>query len=222
MKNKYVTHSREAFFDIAIDLIRKDDRILDIGPGNGKFADQCNRMDVYFLEANLSSVENLKTRFKNVFLSKLPNLPFEKGFFDIIHMSHVVEHLQPQELYETLQEIDRCCAPGGAVVISTPVLWEGFYDDLSHVKPYNPAVFLKYLCNGENYSLSREVISDQFRLERLEYRLKEKKLFQGLKKSKSFFPKMFYDGYDFIRKNFVRQHQITGYTLVLRKAKYNG
>lgn len=217
MNKKYVTHKREPFFQLAIDLIKAEDRVLDIGPGNGQFADQCKRKDIYFLEGNEKSANYLKERFENVHCGELPVLPFGTHFFNLIHISHVVEHLHPAELYETLKELDRCCVPGGAIVISTPVLWEGFYDDLSHIKPYNPVVFQKYLCNGNNYSLTRKAISESYKTERLVYRLKEKKILESFKKSKSLLPSLIYEGYDFVRKNIIAQHKITGYTLVLRK-----
>ena len=131
----------------------------------------------------------------------------------------MVEHLTPEILYDTLKEIDRCCAPDGVIVISAPLLSDSFYDDLSHVKPYNPAVFIKYLCNGDGFNLTREMISDQYAMEKLEYRLKERILFQGLKNSRSFFAKSFYRLYTLLRKNGFSFYERNGFTLILRKVR---
>jgi len=137
MQNKFVTHRREPFFEIAKELISSNSTVLDVGSGNGSFANFCGHSNIYMYESNPKSVKFLKGKFPNVFQGSLPKLPFSDNSFDLIHMSHVIEHLQPNEVYETLKEFDRCCKAGGAIVISAPLMWEGFYDDLSHITPEN-------------------------------------------------------------------------------------
>lgn len=109
----------------------------------------------------------------------MPELPFESGFFNLIHASHIVEHLPPDELYEFLKEVDRCLTPGGVFVISAPLLWSEFYADLSHLKPYNPKVFVKYLCDASGENLTRPKISSDFSVERLVYIYVDKSRFDG-------------------------------------------
>ena len=58
--------------------------------------------------------------------------------------------------------MDRCLKNNGYIIISTPLLWYGFYDDLSHVKPYNPEVLLKYFCYFPDTILTREHISKNY------------------------------------------------------------
>jgi len=219
MNEKFVTHNREPFFQIAKDLIEPNSIVLDIGAGNGNFADFCNHKNIFLFEGNPISGEYLKNKYKNVFEGKLPKLPFKDNFFDVIHMSHVIEHLQPQEMYDTLKEFNRCCKPGGALVISAPLLWEGFYDDLSHIKPYNPFIFQKYLCSGDGDNLTREQIAANYTVEKLQYRFLEKKFFYTLKNSKSFISRGFFKIYQFFRKKGFKKFQKTGYTIVLRKGE---
>ena len=61
------------------------------------------------------------------------------GRIDVMLFSHIIEHFD----YEGLVEFLNCYLPalcvGGIVVILTPVLHRGFYDDFDHVKPYSPA-----------------------------------------------------------------------------------
>lgn len=219
---KFATHEREPFFEIAKEVVSKGDRILDIGAGNGNFANFCEIEDIYLLDGNQKSVEYLKTKFRNVTLGNLPTLPYDSNFFDLIHMSHVIEHLHPHEVYDTIKEMERCCKTGGVLVISAPLLWDGFYDDLSHVKPYNPFIFQKYLCAGSHSELTREKISDQFVVERLQYRFQERVFFYGIKKSKKLTHKILYRFYKFLQSKGVTRYQKTGYTIVLRKkAKVN-
>ncbi|MDT0676806.1 class I SAM-dependent methyltransferase [Autumnicola musiva] len=219
MNEKFVTHNREPFFEIAKNLINSKDKVLDIGAGNGNFADFCNHKDIYLFEGNPSSVKYLNSKYKNVFLGELPELPFKDDFFDVIHMSHVIEHLQPQEVYETLKEFNRCCKSGGTIIISAPLMWEGFYDDLSHVKPYNPFIFQKYLCSAVGDNLTREQIATNYIVEKLQYRFLEKKYFYTLKNSKSSILRGTFKTYEFFRKKGFKRLQKTGYTIVLRKVK---
>ncbi|WP_010231971.1 methyltransferase domain-containing protein [Gillisia marina] len=214
----FLTNNRLPFFDIAKKLLSQNDKILDIGPGNGNFASYINRKDTYFFEGNPISVNLLKKSYKNLYLGQLPLLPFQDNYFNLIHMSHVIEHLTPQVVYETLKEMDRCCINGGVIVISAPLLWEGFYDDLSHVKPYNPKIFFKYMCGIDMGNLSRDAISDKYSVEQISYRLREKKYFYGIKSSKNIILKMTYNIYDFLRKSGMKKTFKSGYTIVLRKA----
>ena len=160
--NRYVTTNREPFFDIAKRYVEKDSKILDIGCGDGGFAKYIDRPDTYMIDGNEDSINAIKSDFKNAICAKLPILPYEDNFFDLIHTSHVVEHLEPQELYDLLKEVDRCLKPEGHLVISAPLLWSKFYNDLSHIKPYNPQVFRIYLCSNTDTRRTRTVISDSY------------------------------------------------------------
>ena len=67
---------------------------------------------------------------------------------DVIILSHVIEHFQPDKLLEFLDaELDRL-ADGGTLVIATPLLHPRFFDDFDHVKPYHPAGILMVFGGG--------------------------------------------------------------------------
>jgi ubiquinone/menaquinone biosynthesis C-methylase UbiE len=216
----YATHSREPFFQIAKNLLDGSTRekVLDIGAGDGTFAEFCERKDFFLFEGNPETVKSLSKRFPNVVEGKLPQLPYEDEFFDVIHMSHVIEHLQPEDVYKTLKEMDRCCKHGGAIVISAPLLWSGFYNDLSHIKPYPPESFVKYL-SKVGATATRLLISDKYEVEKTQYRYLpkrsrefEERINHGLK------DKILYKLRYNLNKT-VRSYELTGYTIVLRKGK---
>ncbi|MCG2419875.1 class I SAM-dependent methyltransferase [Aequorivita sp. F47161] len=214
---KYVTHQREPFFEIVNKLITLNSVVLDVGPGDGSFAKYCKRDDFFLYEGNPESAENLKYNYPNTFQGQLPKLPFKDAMFDVIHMSHVIEHLQPQEVYDTLKEFDRCCKPGGAIVISAPLLWSGFYDDLSHIRPYPPASYVKYLSNlGSNPT--RTQISNIYTVEHMQYRYQLVDNKFRLRKKTGLIHKVFYKLGTFIRLS-ESIFTETGYTLVLRKSQ---
>lgn len=215
---KYVTFNREPFFEVAKKLITKNSFVLDIGAGNGHFAAFCERDDFYLFDVNKKSIELLKLKNKNVYQGSLPELPFEEHLFDLVHCSHVIEHLEPQVLYDTLKEIDRCLKPGGYIVVSAPLLWEGFYNDLSHIKPYNPKLFHNYLCPNPSQTRTRSKISSQYSQEKIIYRYKEVELLENISNSSnSRYIKIFNKILQKLRKEGLNRYEKTGYTIVLKK-----
>lgn len=167
---KYITDCREPFFLVVKKYINQESRILDVGSGDGIFARTINRDDVYMFDGNKDTVEKLKQKYVNCKYSKLPYLPYEDNYFDLIHSSHLVEHLTPQELYEFMVECDRCLKNEGYLIISAPMLWAEFYDDLSHLKPYNPKLFEKYLGWGVECCCTRPLISKNYKTREILYR----------------------------------------------------
>ncbi len=212
------TRSRIPFFEIARNIIKPDDKVLDIGAGDGCFSRYCKRNDFYLVDGNEITIQKHKDEFPNYIYSKLPTLPFDDNMFDLIHVSHVLEHLDNQEFYETIKEINRCLKYSGHLVISMPLLSDFFYDDLSHIKPYNPAIFFKYLTKDTVNNLSRSKISEEYEIIQLQHRYDGKKLLE--------FPQVqgmihfwilnkFFGG---LRRIGFKKYVKTGYTIVLKKA----
>ena len=52
-------------------------------------------------------------------------LPFEAGFFDVVTMLAVFEHIEPRPLDHLLAEARRVLRPGGLFVMTTPAHWTG-------------------------------------------------------------------------------------------------
>lgn len=215
---KYTTQNRKVFFEIAKKHIITDSKVLDIGAGDGSFADYCEHKSIYLYDGNEESVNTLKEKYNNVFLGNLPKLPFENEYFNVIHCSHVIEHLEPQVFYDSLKEMDRCLKPGGVLIISTPLLWDSFYDDLSHIKPYSPYVLIKYLTDTGNNNLTRTKISTKYENIELIYRYYEKFYTEDLVSTKnniaSFFIKKFIN---LSYRAGLRKYEKNGYTIVLKK-----
>ncbi|HCL00649.1 MAG TPA: hypothetical protein DHW42_11170 [Candidatus Marinimicrobia bacterium] len=165
----FITQKRKPFFLLANRYLNKESVILDIGAGNGDFAKALERNDIFMVDGNPETVNKYKATYKNYCHSILPDLPFKEKYFDMIHCSHVIEHLYPNELYNLLKEINRCLKNNGLLIISTPTYWRGFYDDLSHVRPYNPTVIIRYLTTNSD-TPSRKPISNKYRIVQIVYR----------------------------------------------------
>jgi SAM-dependent methyltransferase len=221
-RQNYSTMDRRPFYELAVPFLpkNKDRIIVDIGAGEGGFAkhlDLCGKYpNTYLLDGNIKTVQNLEGKCVRAMLYRAPEkLPFEDSSVGFIHCSHLVEHLSPSELYTFLKEINRVLIDEGRLIISAPMLWDCFYCDLSHVKPYYPSVFINYLC-GETKQRSAEHISQDFTVQKLVYRyavidvgdMGAKNMvvdfvIQALKKA--------------VQKTGFRKYQKNGFTLVLEK-----
>ncbi len=58
--------------------------------------------------------------------------------FDVLLISHVIEHFTPEGLLPLMDGYLDHLKPGGSLVIATPLMSPFFYDDFDHVKPYQP------------------------------------------------------------------------------------
>jgi 2-polyprenyl-3-methyl-5-hydroxy-6-metoxy-1,4-benzoquinol methylase len=216
----YATHDREPFFSIARRHCFPNARILDIGAGDGTFARSLKGCEVHLLDGNPETVERLQAEFEHVHLQQIPGrFPFDDGYFNTIHCSHLIEHLQQEELYECLIEIDRCLAIGGTIVISAPLMWSGFYDDLSHVRPYTQNVLINYLTRSSP-NRTRQIISDVYTVLELRYRYHLALLdYYNVSHVRRFPQRLLYYICNLLRRiNFTR-YERSGYTLVMRKGE---
>lgn len=175
-QNKYTTKGRHPFFKLAEKYLPLDkgSTIVDIGAGGGLFAEFLNLEEKYdnlfLLDGNQVAVDNLKKKYNNCILYRAPDtLPFKDSSVAFIHCSHLIEHLYFQDLYEFFQEIDRVLNKFGILAVSTPLLTDSFYRDLSHVKPYYPRIFIKYFCD-KSANRSAAVISQDYSILDLVYR----------------------------------------------------
>ena len=213
--------SRETFFAIARRYCKKGDKVLDVGAGTGEFARPLNDCDVFLIDGNSATVSQLRKKFDHVFHHRVPDpFPFDSASFDVIHCSHLVEHLEPQDVYSFMLEADRCLAPGGHLIISTPLLWDGFYNDLSHVRPYPPSVFITYLC-GDSKQRTRAVVSQSFHPVELRYRYTREPVgylsIFSLSRSRRWAQRVLFWFMDQLRKRDLSVYHRNGYTLVLQK-----
>jgi len=58
--------------------------------------------------------------------------------YDVLLMSHVIEHFHPRDLLAFMDHYLQRLKPGGYLIITTPLFSSYFYDDFDHVKPYHP------------------------------------------------------------------------------------
>jgi SAM-dependent methyltransferase len=146
LKNAYrsiITHDVEltALLKLVDKYGRQDrgkSRILDVGCGYGR--------NLAALCSTAHDVLGVDIRHEVVAANKRNGLPclsvehFKQtsDTYDIVLMSHVIEHFAPLELMEFLDSYLDRLKIGGRLIIATPLMSNYFYDDFDHIKPYQP------------------------------------------------------------------------------------
>ena len=179
--------------------MKECDLILDVGCGEGRFISQ-DPSRIVGIEQNDKSIQRCKQRDFDVTSGDARSLPYEEKSVPAIHCSHLIEHFAPVDVHKILSEFNRVLAPDGILVIRSPLLWDGFYSDLTHIRPYNPDVIIHYLTPLVQCTL--EHISDDFKVIYLKWR------YAPLRVGSIYLSNRW--GFPWLKKN--------GYMLVMRKS----
>lgn len=105
------------------DQLRKG-RILDIGCGSYPyFLSHVYFQQKFAIDQLAPATVPNNIQWTTLDLNREPSLPFEDGFFSVITMLAVVEHLNPTSLVKLFSEAYRTLEPGGVLIITTPSAW---------------------------------------------------------------------------------------------------
>lgn len=112
--------------------------VLDFGCGKGKFLNLFSSLgfDVTGTDINLIYVEDAKLNGFNAI--SIDELFENKQKYDFIFLSHIVEHINPEELVNLIPKLLNLLTINGRLVLITPVYGERFYHDFTHIRPYFP------------------------------------------------------------------------------------
>ncbi len=208
---KIAFDQKKQYDRIALGYMSECDKILDVGCGEGRFVSN-NPKKIKGIDGNENSVKGCIKKGYDVTKANVTEIPYKDNSFDGVHCSHVIEHLNPEDAYELLSELARVLRTGGILVIRTPMLYDGFYDDFTHIKPYHPKAVLHYLKTSKQSIQTTLKPIGQFEVLKLKYRYAP--LFLGIIDTpfKFIFPlfNLLYGlGISSLKKN--------GYMLILRK-----
>jgi ubiquinone/menaquinone biosynthesis C-methylase UbiE len=197
----------------ALSYMKECSSILDIGCGEGRFIEHDPKR-ISGVDHNMKSVSLCGDKGYDVRYGKVTELPFDSGSFDAVHCSHVIEHLLPGEAHQLLREMDRVLKEGGIFCLRTPLLHRGFYNDLTHIKPYNHRAILHYIRIEETRQRTLSDIPGIYR--KVFFRYRREPLFPEIKKTPF---KHLWIFFDILYRFGITNTNKTGYILILRKIK---
>lgn len=205
-KTRDLYNERQTRIERGIDFleIKKDQKILDLGSGNGEVSEKIVDKGArvwgidYSLEAvNLS--KGLKLSNAKFEVGRISSLPYKNDFFDSIICLDVFEHVYPSELKKALKEIKRVLKPGGKLVVATAP--NAFY--------LFPAEFIAKLFMG-----IKRFESDEYHINIFNY-FSFKKLFDKYKGTK--FITLTNDGHNYFSSRIAKSKKIPDYIKVSAK-----
>lgn len=132
---KYIDHFLSDFPNL--------NRVLEIGPGEGEFAEECIKRKFKYLglESSETYLKRLHSKNITVIHACVPPIPLANDSFDLIHAEHVIEHFNSnKEFTFFLNECHRTLRDGGILSLSYPnYITQGklFFDwSYSHSLPF--------------------------------------------------------------------------------------
>ena len=115
------------YVSICLNLIEsyKNKRILDAGCGDGRFLSELkNRgaINLYGIDYSERAVSFAKIFIPeaNIQIGDLFSLPYKDGFFDVIFLIEVLEHIQLDKVNSVLKELRRVLKKDGELVVTVP------------------------------------------------------------------------------------------------------
>lgn len=121
---------------------------LDVACGAGFFVQKLSAVFPQFqmtgLDINFQMVDLTRQKGIKAVKGNILKLPFQNETFQVVHASHIIEHLGYPNITRAIDEMFRVLATNGYLIIRSPLFHPTFYDDLSHVRPYPPDSVTNY------------------------------------------------------------------------------
>jgi len=86
-----------------------------------RFQEKCGLDKISGAEGKQCQGQNIVIKKHN--MEKEETLPYDDGFFDVVTMLAVFEHIEPADLVSTLKEVNRVLKPQGVYILTTPAAW---------------------------------------------------------------------------------------------------
>lgn len=117
-------------------------RILDVGCGSGETLSFLKTLfpkaELYGIDTSQKATQFSKKRgHKNIFKANALNLPFKNGFFDLVLILDVIEHIEDDA--GVVKEAARVLRKKGKIIITSPALpfiWSGHDTNQGHERRY--------------------------------------------------------------------------------------
>jgi cyclopropane fatty-acyl-phospholipid synthase-like methyltransferase len=112
--------------------------ILDVGCGYGRYMWLLKEKKYNVIGVDANSQIIIKNVSEGLPCITIEELDSREEQYDLIIMSHIIEHFSPLELLDFVDRYLDRLKDNGYIIIATPLFSKYFYDDFDHVKPYHP------------------------------------------------------------------------------------
>lgn len=151
--------------------------LLEVGSGECRFVKKVlqnySNIDITCIEINTELAKIAIDLNCEVINDNILNIPADKKY-DIVHCSHVIEHFSYPAIANVMEFLVFSTAPGGRLIVRSPLMWKHFYDDIDHVRPYPPESFISYFGVKQQQKKGNADISIEYVWYRTEARQIEK------------------------------------------------
>lgn len=142
----FLSRQRCAIAERLIPASSRRGRVLDLGCGeHPRFLMTTHFAEKYGLDRIARGDGHLSTHgitHLNCDIETADRLPFDDGYFDVVTMLAVFEHIEPDRLVRLVAEIRRLLKPGGLYILTTPAVWtDGLLRVLAKLRMVNPVLF---------------------------------------------------------------------------------
>jgi SAM-dependent methyltransferase len=127
------------------DLVAGSKRRLEVAPG---LRPRLPIEGTHFVDISEPALSRLRGRAASAIAQSVTALPFADAEFDLVCAFDIVEHVDDEA--GTFRELDRVCAPGGALLLSVPLhpsQWTAFDDFVGHRRRYEPVRLVQILAD---------------------------------------------------------------------------
>ena len=142
--------------------------ILDVGCGYGRLLDEMAKHGLKATGVDVNPEIVASNISKGLRCVTHDEFDKSKDMYDVMIMSHVIEHFSPERLLAFMDYYLDRLRIGGRLIIATPLMSDYFYDDFDHVRPYQPTGLL--LVFGGNRAQVQYYARTQLKLRDLWFR----------------------------------------------------
>jgi SAM-dependent methyltransferase len=139
--------------------------LLEVGSGVCRFIDKIRplypNIKITCLEINPDLAEMAKDKNFEVFNENFLQNTLTTESYDIVHCSHVIEHFAYPEVTYVLEELLRLTKKNCYCIIRSPLMWNLFYCDIDHVRPYPPEAIQRYFEDKQQQKKGSNIISTE-------------------------------------------------------------
>lgn len=125
------------YMEKVIKLRFANSSVLDLGCGLGEYMELFNKFNCHTIGVDINP-EQLSTLHKKGYNVCLPDYVPKNTKYDILFMSHVIEHMSSQDMVAFFRQWLPYMKKEGRLIVITPLGGHRFWYDFTHVRPYYP------------------------------------------------------------------------------------